>query len=421
MALEKIFKRPRKLAKLRSGALGNLQEGFCRWLQSQGFTRETIGSHLTNVSHLNEFLNGSTVQPRSMLTGMEIEEFFKAYPSWSRNRELSENHLDRVRYSINKFTAYLSDKGLFDPQDQPPKYKPLLDAYLEWMCHYQLVTAGTCEGRAHSITRFLEWLGPLATVQGMEKLNSEMIEAFFLSFAQTASRSVRHSMQSALRTFLRFCLHQGYILQPLDMAVPTLRTYKLSTVPRGLTEEQMQQVLQSVDRCTDVGIRNYAILQLLYTYGVRGGQVRALRLEDINWAENQILFRALKNGKESLLPLHPDVGRSLLEYLQKSRPCLNFPQVFLTCRAPYHHLAQSSSLTAIVKSRIQAAGIDAPSKGSHAFRHGFATRMLRQGHTLKSVADVLGHRHLSTTFIYTKVDFNALKQVALDWPEEVQG
>lgn len=60
-----------------------------------------------------------------------------------------------------------------------------------------------------------------------------------------------------------------------------------------------------------------------------------------------------------------------------------------------------------------------PSKGSHAFRHGFATRMVNKGHSLKEVADVLGHRHLSTTFIYTKVDFNALQQVALDWPVEV--
>jgi integrase/recombinase XerD len=72
-----------------------------------------------------------------------------------------------------------------------------------------------------------------------------------------------------------------------------------------------------------------------------------------------------------------------------------------------------------VDGHIHAAGLDVPSKGAHVFRHGFATRMVGKGHTLKEVADVLGHRHLSTTFIYTKVDFNALKQVALDWPEEV--
>ncbi len=158
---------------------------------------------------------------------------------------------------------------------------------------------------------------------------------------------------------------------------------------------------------------------LLYTYGVRGGQVRALRLADINWAQNQILFKASKYGKDSLLPLTDEVGEGLLDYLQNSRPAYSYPHVFLTSRAPYHPLPRSSSLSAIVDRRIRAAGIQIPSKGAHTFRHCFATRMLQKDHSLKEIADVLGHRHLGTTFIYTKVDFNALRQVALEWPEEV--
>jgi integrase len=226
-------------------------------------------------------------------------------------------------------------------------------------------------------------------------------------------------MQSALRTFLRFSLHQGYIDRPLDLAVPTLRTYKLSTVPRGLTDTEAQRILRCINRKSRVGRRDYAILQLLYTYGVRGGQVRALQMEDIDWEHNHILFKASKHGKDSRLPLTAETGESLLDYLQHSRPSSSFPHVFLTCRAPYHPLPHSSSLSAIVERHIRAAGIELCSKGAHAFRHCFATRMLHKGHSLKAIADVLGHRHLSTTFIYTKVDFNALEQVALEWPQEV--
>ena len=201
--------------------------------------------------------------------------------------------------------------------------------------------------------------------------------------------------------------------------MPTLRTYKPARVPRGLSEAQADAVLASVDRTTDVGRRDYAILTLLYTYGVRGGQVRALRLEDINWSEDQILFRAAKGGKDSLLPLTTEVGESLLAYLQDSRPNSALREVFLTSRAPYGPLRESSSLSEIVRRRIRAIGLEVPSKGAHAFRHGFATRMVADGHPFKAVADVLGHRYLSTTFIYTKVDFNALSQVALQWPGEV--
>jgi site-specific recombinase XerD len=168
----------------------------------------------------------------------------------------------------------------------------------------------------------------------------------------------------------------------------------------------------------EVGRRDYAILTMLHTYGVRGAQVRALQLNDIRWSHDQILFRATKGGKDSLLPLTPPVGESLLDYLQNARPCSAFPEVFLTCRAPHHPLLESSSLSEIIRRHIRAAGIEVPSKGAHAFRHAFATRMVAEGHSFKAVADVLGHRCLSTTFIYTKVDFNALSQVALEWPEE---
>jgi len=306
-----------------------------------------------------------------------------------------------------------------DPLRRPEIYQPLLNAYLQWMRHYQHASEGTRELRNHSITQFLRWLGPETIPEGLFRLTAERIEKFFLNYAQTKGRSARHSMQSALRSFLRFCLHQGYIKRPLDLAVPTLRTYKLATVPRGLSDTEAQQVLRCIPRNSHAGRRDYAIVQLLYTYGVRGGQLRALRLEDIDWVKNQILFKASKHGKDSRLPLTAEVGESLLDYLQHARPSYPYPHVFLTCRAPYHPLTHSSTVSAIVERHIRAAGLDLARRGAHVFRHCFATRMLHQGHSLKAIADLLGHRHLGTTFIYTKVNFNALKQVALEWPQEV--
>lgn len=419
MALEEVFECPRTLTKLRSDPLGQLLEGFCHWLLTQGFTRASIRKHLSNLSHLNEHLGSATTQLRGTITAKDVEGFLKAYRSQCRNRAALEKHVRRVGYSVNRFFNYLRESGLLDPLPRQEIYHPLLDAYLKWMRHYQHVSNGTLEVRRNSIAQFLQWLGPEATPEGLLRLTAERIKDFFLSYAQSMGRSARRSMQSALRSFLRFCLHQGYVQHPLDRAVPILRTYKLSTVPRGLSEEQAQRVIQSVDCSTNTGLRDYAILQLLHTYGVRGGQVRALRMENIHWADNQILFRASKNGKDSLLPLSAEVGQSLLDYLRQARPRCSYPQVFITCRAPYHPLPHSSSLSAIVDRYIRAAGINVPSRGAHAFRHGFATRMVDKGHSLKAVADVLGHRHLSTTFIYTKVDLNTLKQVALDWPEEV--
>lgn len=239
-----------------------------------------------------------------------------------------------------------------------------------------------------------------------------------MTHAKDMGRSARRSLQAALRTFFRFCLQQGTITLPLDKAVPTLRTYKLATVPRSISEEQAQALLGSIDRQASVGKRNYAIVMLLYTFGVRCGQVAALRLEDIHWSKAQILFRATKHGKETLLPLTEEVGNCLFSYIKDARPDSVCPEVFLTARAPYRSLCHSEAISEIIRRDVIKMDFDLPTKGAHLFRHCFAGRMVQQGNSLKAVADMLGHCCLSTTFIYTKIDFNALQQVALPWPQE---
>ena len=419
MALELVFVCPRTLGKLRSGPLGELLDGYCDWLLECGFSRSTIRNHLANVSHLNGYLDAQKIAGRQTLSADDVNGFLKKYSLQVRFRKASENHLRRVQQSINRFVRYLRQLRLFDSSAESPIFQPLLDSYLEWMRDYQHAAPGTLGIRSHALSQFLQWLGPQATVEGLSELTPEAVERFFLSYAQKMGRSARRSMQSALRTFFRFCSHRGLVQLLLDCAVPTLRTYKLATVPRGLTDEQAQKVLNTINHGSNAGRRDHAICQMLYTYGVRGGQVRALRLQDIDWATDQILFKALKHGKDSLLPLTGEVGQTLLDYLQNARPPSTYQEVFLTTRAPYHPLPDSSTLSSIISRHILTAGINCHGKGAHAFRHSFATRMLQKGHSLKEIADVLGHRHLETTFIYTKVDFNTLKQVGLAWPQEV--
>ncbi len=419
MSLEFAFKALPTLEKYRSGPLGKYMDGFCGWLSNQGFSRHTIRVHLVNISYLNDFLKGKKQQKTGVLLANDVESFFKAYPSLARNRGPYNQHDKRIQWALNRFVKYLKEIGKFESHSIHNVYQSILEDYLQWMSDYRHIAEGTLKIRRHSITQFLEWLGSKATHKGISKITPEVIERFYLVYAKTVGSSVRQSMQTALRTFFRFCLQKGIIQHPLHNAVPTLRTYKLATVPRGLSNDQALKILDCVNRKTDVGRRDYAILQLLYTYGVRGGQIRSLQFTDIQWTKKQILFKAAKRGKACLLPLTIDVGNSLLEYLQTSRPDYNYQEVFLTSKAPYHALNQSQVLSAMVRYYTIKAGIDIASKGTHAFRHCFATRMVQADQPLKSIADVLGHRYLSTTFIYTKVDFNALKQVALEWPQEV--
>lgn len=417
MAIEQVFKSPRTIAKLRGGVLGLHMEGFCQWLLSTGFGCSCIRRHLANISHLNVFLDEFQARPCKVLSARDVTAFFEAYPGVSRHRGTLKQHLDGVHWSVNRFITYLCSQGLYEGPVEAPIYQSLLNGYLDWLHRENGATAGTCALRASSLTKFLRQLGPAATTQGLAALDSEAVEKVFLRIAQTQGPAARRSLQAAVRTFFRFCYEQGIVIHHLDRAVPTLRTYKLARSPRGIDAEQAQQVIEQVDRTSAAGIRDYAILQLLSTYGVRAGQVRALRLDDIDWLENTIRIRATKKGKDVLLPLSREVGESLLAYLRDARPSGYWPEVFLTCRAPYKALG-SHVISQMVGQRLARLGIKLP-RGAHVFRHAFATRMLAEGHSLKAIGDVLGHRHLSTTFIYTKVDFNALAEAALPWPGEV--
>ncbi len=418
MTLEQVFECPRTLKKLRGGSLGGLMDGFCDGLLESGFSRSTVRRHLSNVAHLNVYLTTRKRAAGQSLSSQDIREFLRDYPVQARNRGPLGRHVASITASLNRLVAYLRRSGSFETPAETALYQPLLGAYLKWLQEYQHAAPGTIELRAHSIGQFLRWLGPQATPQGCKELTPETVERFFLTYTKHQGRAVRRSMQAAVRTFFRFCLQQGYIQHRLDRAVPTLRCYKLATVPRGLSSEQALKLLQCIDQHSHAGRRDYAICQLLYTYGVRGGQVRALRLEDIDWAGDRILFRALKHGKDTWLPLTWAVGESLLDYLQNTRPCGQTSHLFMTLRAPYRALQNSNTLSNRIAYHLRAANIKIACQGAHVFRHGFATRMLAQGHSLKAIADVLGHRHLGSTFIYTKVDFEHLKQVALPWPGE---
>ncbi len=110
------------------------------------------------------------------------------------------------------------------------------------------------------------------------------------------------------------------------------------------------------------------------------------------------------------------MGESLLDYLRYGRPKTAYCEVFLTAHAPFHPLT-ADNLYTMIAARMHSVGATGTALGPHAFRHAFATCMLNAGQSLKAIADMLGHRDVNSTFIYTKVDFETLKQLPLDWPE----
>jgi len=388
-------------------------ERFRKWLSDLGQKPSTVQKQVFGVRQYDEYLRRRIPPPEHLdLASMRalLGEFCASITSAEKKK--------RYRTAANYLFRYVKEEVLLI-RPQPPLYEPLLQSHLDWLQKTRNAVPSTVRARSYYVGRFLAWLGPDATVTGLRKLTLRKVEQYLVEQSQRTGSRGSPEMRTALRMFLRFCYFRSYVERSLDHAVSTARQYHLARAPSGLSDEQALRVLDGVDRSTPLGLRDYAILQMLYSYGVRGGQVRALRLTDVDWRAGTILFPGVKGGHNSHLPLIEAVGESLLDYLQRGRPVSAHPEVFLSKYPPFPPIVTPSGFSDIVSRHVRAAGIEGH-WGTHCMRHGFATRMLAAGHSLKAIADLIGHRCITSTFIYTKVDFNSLREAALEWPEEVQ-
>jgi site-specific recombinase XerD len=223
-------------------------------------------------------------------------------------------------------------------------------------------------------------------------------------------------MSCALRSFLRYARYRGDVTLDLAAAVPAVANWSMASIPRAITTAQVRQLLTSIDRRTAIGRRDYAIVLLLARLGVRAGEVVLLELDDIDWNDGRLSVHG-ESGQRNELPLPADVGKAIAAYLRYGRPRSTCRRVFLRTKAPLCGLRAPSSIASIIRDLLERADIHTATYGAHQFRHGLATEMLRQGASLGEIGEILGHRHPQTTTIYTKVDIEALRTLALRWPE----
>lgn len=226
-------------------------------------------------------------------------------------------------------------------------------------------------------------------------------------------------LTSALRSFLQYARFLGKVKLDLAAAVPVVANWSMSSIPRAIGTDAVRQLLASIDRRTALGRRDYAVLLLLARLGLRSGEVAFLELDDIDWKAGQLSVRG-KSGQRADLPLQLEVGRAIASYMRYGRPQCASRRVFLRIKAPVRGFLGASGIGSIVRHRLLRAGVEAPTHGTHQFRHGLATEMLRQGASLGEIGELLGHHNPQTTKIYTKVDLGALRTLALPWPGGVR-
>ncbi len=314
----------------------------------------------------------------------------------------------------------------------PPNPKPVTRAeklqhqicqqYVGWMVDIRGLAPATVSDRRKEACRFLGWLGRRAHRVSLATLTVADVDGYLKERLSSWRRSSIKTATVWLRIFLHWLHSMGHMSRDLSTAVVGPSLYAFAGVPSALRPEDVKKVLEVAQRDqTTQGLRDYAILLLLARYGVRASEVAGLRLEDIDWRKEAIRVGHTKTGAVSHLPLLPEVGNAILEYLQKARPQTAFREIFIRERAPYRPLRKGAGLHTLVRRRVDAAGVvTAGRRGPHAFRHALAVSLLQAAVPLKEIGDLLGHRSANSTMVYLKLATEDLRAIALEIPGEVK-
>jgi integrase/recombinase XerD len=295
----------------------------------------------------------------------------------------------------------------------PATWRRCLRAFDAWLVAEREMAPSSITVRIRSIHDFLVAQSVAGGVRSLRRLGITDVEDFFIRHGTRHGPASTRSMQAALRLFFRFAALRRWVRDDLADAVPRMRSYRLSGVPRGVDSPGVRQLVAA---SRERSLRDHAIVLLVAVYGVRRGQVASLRLQDVDWRQRRIEFRPQKGGKGVLHALTPSVAAALSGYIQRERPRAACDAVFLRSTAPHLPLSPSA-ITQVVRNLFVRLALKGTPRGPHALRHAFATRLLHEGQPLEVIADLLGHRSLQSAAIYAKVDHPRLLEVACDWPE----
>lgn len=272
----------------------------------------------------------------------------------------------------------------------------------------------------HHLDRFEAYLSRIG-VRSISELSPAVLSAFIVerSAAGLAKSTVRDTA-GVLRVFLRYAHRESALATDLSDAVEWPQLYRLSSIPRSISWEEVNRTLAGVDRRTEAGRRDYAILLLLVTYGLRGREVAALTLDDIDWKRERLAVPERKAGHSTAFPLSVVVGEALVDYLRHGRPASPDRHVFFRAVAPRRPIG-AAAVSSLARHYLLKAGVDVPRPGSHTLRHSAVQRLVDADFDLKTIGDFVGHRSARSTEVYAKVAVEALREVALGDGEAVLG
>jgi integrase len=330
------------------GPLVSYMAGFRAELEAQGYRPHAVSNQLQLMAHVSRWLTGRGLVVGD-LTPDRVEEFLVA-------RRAAGYVLWRSAKGVAPLLAHLGHLGVLPVCEAVTVVTPaeeLLERYRVYLVEERGLAAGTVTGYLHVARLFLT-TRPQVLGLGLGALTASEVIAFVSEECRQRSSGSAKYVVTGLRALLRFCHLEGSITRPLADAVPAVARWRLAGLPRALDPADVAALLDSCDRRTTFGRRDFAVLTLLVRLGLRAGEVAGLLLDDIDWRGGELVVRG-KGSKHERLPLPADVGETIAGWLRRGRPRCAAREVFTRVRAP-HQALSPAGVCAIVVAACKRAG-----------------------------------------------------------------
>ena len=417
--LEQYFLRPATIDRIRGSWLASEIETYVSWLVEHGYSTKSIWRRVPVAFAFGEFGRERGARAVGELPA-HVEAFVAERVAAHDARTGSSRPMAKeVRGPVEQMLAVVL--AGFEPTGRPRHAWPFADVvpgFFDYLVEERGLRPASVLGYRHHLERFEDYLQRIG-VATLQELSPAILSAFVIDRAGAglAKSTVRDSA-GALRVFLRYLHREGVLGSDLSDAVGWPQVYRLASIPRSISWAEVNRVLAGVDRRTGAGRRDYAILMLLVTYGLRGREVAALTLDDIDWKRERLAIPERKAGHATAFPLSAVVGQAILDYLQHGRPATADRHVFFRAAAPRRPIGPAA-VSSLARRYLLKAGVDVPRPGSHTLRHSAVQRLVDASFDLKTIGDFVGHRSVRSTEVYAKVAVEPLRELALGDGEQV--
>lgn len=319
------------------------------------------------------------------------------------------NAIQRINHIIEGDFDWLPSKP--SQEYAKSKFDKISKDYAEYLRNSSK-TKSDVRARMHLVARFFQFMDK----QDINTLNEMTPQHIYSAFQSATDKS---GFRKSICSFLQYAHRYRLIPNDFSLIVPTIKRH--TPVPSIYSSDEIEILLNSIDRTTKIGKRNYAIILIAARLGLRSCDVSALTLESVNFEKETVEIIQEKTGEPQILPLLPEIKSALTDYVNTSRPKSESNCIFLKAILPLGQPMNSHSIYTIVSKQFEKAGIlqKGRRRGPHVLRASLATSLLNEGTDYSVIQKVLGHTSKTAAKSYVKIDINHLRPFSLATPTPV--